>query len=198
MGGSYWVNLSSAPVCAALARLQVAEATYRGIFGKDFDQIVPLHNTKPSDALLYRWHDQRLRLDRLLLQQRRLKEQQAALGTAAAEAAAAASAGGAGQLPGEPPAPPVATKWWSGSAEQVAAKRQKQAEALTGRQEKLAQKVHKTERKLADLQGQIEAAQQGAAEELPAPCFFATFRSATAAAYAARLNLNPLHERMMR
>lgn len=162
-------------------------------------QIIPLYNTKPSDALLYLWHNQRLRLDRLLLQQRRLGKQQAALEPGAAQAApAAGDTSGAGQLPGEPPEAPAAVKWWSSSAEQVAAKRQKQAEALAGRQEKVAQKVASTEGKLAELQGQIEAAQADAAEELPAPCFFATFRSATAAAYAARLNLNPLHERMMR
>ena len=183
---------------AGLACLQVAEATYRDIFGDDFDKVIPLYNTKPSDALLYPWHNQRLRLDRLLLQQRRLGKQQAELGTAAAEAAAAAGAGGAGQLSGEAPARGAAAKWWSSSDEQVAAKRQKQAEGLAGRQEKLAQKVAKTERKLAELQGKIEAAQGDTAEALPAPCFFATFRSATAAAYAARLNLNPLHERMMR
>lgn len=47
-------------------------------------------------------------------------------------------------------------------------------------------------------QGQIEEAQIAAAEARPAPCFFATFRSAQAAAYAAQLNLNPLQERMMR
>lgn len=41
-------------------------------------------------------------------------------------------------------------------------------------------------------------AQQDAAESRPAPCFFATFHTAHAAAYAARLNLNPTHQRMMR
>ncbi len=47
-------------------------------------------------------------------------------------------------------------------------------------------------------QGQIEQAQIVAAEARPGPCFFATFWSAQAAAYAAQLNLNPLQERMMR
>lgn len=107
---------------------------------------------------------------------------------------------------GKPPCPKSKggpTAWharacgWA-SAPPSAAQQEKRAEQLKARAEKLAVAVQKTERQLADLQGRYDAAQQDAAESHPAPCFFATFHTAHAAAYAARLNLNPLHERMMR
>lgn len=80
----------------------------------------------------------------------------------------------------------------------LVARHEQRAEKLKGRQEKLVQQVAETEAELAELQGKVEQAQRNAAEARPAPCFFATFHTAHAAAYAGRLNLNPLHERMMR
>lgn len=80
----------------------------------------------------------------------------------------------------------------------LVARQEQKAEKLKARQEKLVQQVADTEVALAELQGEIEQAQRDAAEARPAPCFFATFHTAHAAAYAGRLNLNPLHERMMR
>lgn len=78
------------------------------------------------------------------------------------------------------------------------AQQEQRAERLKVELGKVGDKVAAAERALADLQGSFEVAQQEAAEAQPAPCFFATFHTAHAAAYAARLNLNPLHERMMR
>lgn len=79
-----------------------------------------------------------------------------------------------------------------------AAAQEKRALKLKARAEKLAGQVHATEKKLEAVQAEFERCQLEAAEAKPAPCFFAAFHTAHAAAYAARLNLNPLHERMMR
>jgi DNA-binding transcriptional MerR regulator len=271
-------------------RMQVAEDLYSGIFGEDFDRIVPVYKTQATDALLARWHRKRLLLDRLRLQQQQVREQQEKLKQevaaqieaaerklaeleeqqqgAAAEAGPdpergegpAGAAGAAGEVPpaaGEPqpsaqdqPAggslvhtssslihaagsqqglgsgklargssslpggsikQPAAAPVSPGKAATACggwhfglhstppvARQEEKAEKLKARQEKLVQQVADTEAALAELQGEIEQAQRDAAEARPAPCFFATFHTAHAAAYAGRLNLNPLHERMMR
>lgn len=95
-------------------------------------------------------------------------------------------------------AAPARRAWACCGGGDAAAARRKQMAKLSARLTKLADEVLGAETALADLQGQIEEEQEVAAEALPAPCFFATFHSAQAAAYAARLNLNPMHERMMR
>jgi hypothetical protein len=86
----------------------------------------------------------------------------------------------------------------SRAASMPPAKRQKRLKLVATQLDKVTTQIEVTEERLAILQSDFEEAQLVAAEALPAPCFFATFHTAQAAAQAARLNLNPLHERMMR
>lgn len=86
----------------------------------------------------------------------------------------------------------------SRAASMPPAKRQKRLKLVATQLDKVTTQIEVTEERLATLQSDFEEAQLVAAEALPAPCFFATFHTAQAAAQAARLNLNPLHERMMR
>jgi hypothetical protein len=98
---------------------------------------------------------------------------------------ASADNSGGNAPPAAPPSKPK-TKWG------------RKLVRLAEQERKLDEEIVGIQGKLADLQSEFEDAQLVATEALPAPCFFATFRTAQAAAQAARLNLNPLHERMMR
>ncbi|KAL4451743.1 hypothetical protein ABPG75_007405 [Micractinium tetrahymenae] len=194
-------------------RMQVAEETYREIFGADFDRIVPVYDPRAVDKLLHRWYNERLRLDRLRLQLEQLQErlhrlqkqgaaeeQEEQQGQQRDEEAGASAGKGGSTAPGggKAAAGGAPRRWCACSGPLTPEQRQKQAAQLEKQRSKKAEEILDAERGLADLQGQIEEAQIAAAEARPAPCFFATFRSAQAAAYAAQLNLNPLHERMMR
>ncbi|KAL4421157.1 hypothetical protein ABPG77_000792 [Micractinium sp. CCAP 211/92] len=194
-------------------RMQVAEETYREIFGDDFDRIVPVYDPRAVDQLLLRWHNERLRLDRLRLQLEQLQarlhllekqgaadEQQEPPQQQRDEEAGVAVPVGKGAAPGggKPAAGSAVRRWCACGAPLTAEQRQEKAARLEKQRVTKEEEIADAERMLADLQGQIEEAQIVAAEARPAPCFFATFRSAQAAAYAAQLNLNPLQERMMR
>lgn len=107
------------------------------------------------------------------------------------EGRAQPAAAGAAEAPDSP------ARCWQ-RAPPTVQQQEARAARIKGKLEKVAARIAESEAGLADLQRQIEEAQQEAAEAQPAPCFFACFRTAHAAAYAARLNLNPLQQRMMR
>ena len=170
---------------SALTLLQVAEETYRQLLGDDFDSIIPVHSTRAVDALLWRWYQARMQLDRLQWQQQQVTARQAA--AAAGEAAAAE---GGQRL--------VTAGGSSKPTKAAATRRQRKAAQLAAQADKLESAVAKVEVKLSELQREVEEEQAVSAAALPAPCFFATFRTMAAAMFASRLNLNPRHERMMR
>ncbi|KAL4420888.1 hypothetical protein ABPG77_001229 [Micractinium sp. CCAP 211/92] len=159
-------------------RMQVAEETYRETFGDDFDRIVPVYDHGPQ--LLPRLDRRRLQREQLQARLHLLEKQ------------------GAAEEQQEPP-PPQRTRRPAWRSPQERAPRLEAASRLRAARcgaECSFDSFFDTSILLP--QGQIEQAQIVAAEARPGPCFFATFRSAQAAAYAAQLNLNPLQERMMR